>query len=41
MNRLFGKGKVLQPAPNLGDCISNVSESQFPFFIIFMALTAR
>lgn len=25
MNRLFGRGKPKGPAPNLGDCISNVS----------------
>lgn len=24
MNRLFGKGKEKQPAPNLTDCISSV-----------------
>ena len=24
MNRLFGKGKPKEPAPNLGDCVANV-----------------
>lgn len=27
MNRLFGKGKAKEPAPNLGDCIANVSSN--------------
>jgi len=25
MNRLFGKGKPKEPAPNLTDCVSSVS----------------
>ena len=40
MNRLFGSGKPKIPAPNLNECIANVSHISIYYLVFFACLSA-